>query len=192
MGSKLLKIVRFILSIPLWLAAIFCVIVGLFPTDTENTRRSLENQQAIYSDMKKMGEFTEEYRNQNAHPPNTEQLLEWMIKQNFNYIWFDKYKDDPDPSRLSLAISARNEAFILGQDSSLPESSDHTYRISYWNNWTDEYAPETGVHTFATSLDDYGPVIWQRVLILMLAIGLAALGYVVGLRRKASMESHSL
>lgn len=181
--TRLTTISRLAFALPFGLAMLFCVFAALLPTDTENTRRSLENQRAMHFDMIRMGEWTEAYRTARGGMPTTEQLREWMTTQEFSYRWFDEYKNDPSPTRLSLGISRRNEDFILGEDSELPENSKHTYRISYWNNWTEEYAPETGAHTFATSLDDYAPAIWQRLVMLCLALVFGVLGYLIGIRQ---------
>lgn len=164
------------------LFALFCLVAAVMPTDARLAQESLQNQQQILAGLRQMGRFTEDVRVRESRVPSTDELFAWMKTQQFAYRWFDEYKDDPGENRLGLAVLPTGEEFIVNQDSELDPADGHTYRIAFWNNWTHEYAPETGQHTLPTTLADYAPKWWKRMLFGLLATGLLVLaGKALGL-----------
>ncbi|MXO60226.1 hypothetical protein GRI89_11815 [Altererythrobacter salegens] len=161
-------------------AFLFALIAGLFlligflPTDTENVRQSLADQKAMHADMIKMGDFTERYRKEFGRLASAAELQDWGAKQDFQYVGFQRLAKDGGTDHIALSIVPTGEEFIVGDDSALPNDG-HSYRIAYWNNWTEEYAPETGANTFATSIADYAPPLWERALAIAMALAFSAL-----------------
>ena len=130
----------------------------------ESFEASLENQRELHADMVRIGRFVEQFRSEEKRLPDKEILAEWLQGQELSSRLIE--------SNLNLVLV--DDVCVLGEETELPDDS-HTYRICYWNNWTEEYAPETGAHTFATSMDDYRYPWWQWVGMIALMCGACAL-----------------
>ena len=119
--------------------------------------------------MVRIGRFVEQFRTNKQHLPDKETLMLWMQTQEFSSRLIES----------NLNLVPADDACVIGEESELPDNG-HTYRICYWNNWTEEYAPETGSHTFATSMDDYRYPWWQWVgMIALMCIAFALAAYLL-------------
>lgn len=121
---------------------------------------SLEHQKALHSDFKRIGHFVEKVRLQTGSLPSNDSVQKWVRAQHMT-------------SRLiaeNISIVPTNDTCVVGEETMLPDDG-HTYRICYWDNWTEEYAPQTGAHTFALSAEDFKPRWWEIFLFAVFSIG---------------------
>ncbi|MBX7526277.1 hypothetical protein [Qipengyuania vesicularis] len=114
---------------------------------------SLSNQRNLHADMIRVGTFVEKHRSEMGELPSQVTLEDWLESQTFSASFIKQ----------NVRIVSSRDQCALGEKSELTKDG-HTYRLCYWGNWTEEYAPETGAHTFAMKLEDYYPPWWLLAL----------------------------
>ena len=153
-------------GVTLGLVAVFIAYVLIQLTLPSTYEDSLTTQRMVHADLVKIGRFTERYRKKTGVAPTQEQLAAWMTTQQFSERLIGQ----------NVRILPSDEDCLVGENTALP-ASDHTYRLCYWNNWTEEYAPQTEDHTFATSIDDYLPSWWKMTILFAAILGICAFAF---------------
>lgn len=160
MGKPLIFVLRLVLGVVLGFAGIVFGFALIASAQDSTYNSSLASQRALYADFSRIGDYVEASRSGSVKLPDTGSLHTWMRGQSFS-------------SRLiidNVTVVPSYETCVLGEKTQLPDDG-HTYRLCYWNNWTEEFAPETGAHTFALAVGDLKPPWWEIALWAFLALG---------------------
>lgn len=139
---------------------------------------SLEHQKELHSDFKKIGQYVENVRLQTGSLPSNDDMRTWASEQRLS----------PRLIIDNISIVPTYDTCVLGEETMLPDDG-HTYRLCYWNNWTEEYAPQTKAHTFALLIKDFEPPWWEVLLFAAFAIGTLFISYRL-LRLPDNREMH--
>jgi hypothetical protein len=177
-----MRLIRLLLTLPLFAAAILFVILATSKTDTAGAQSNVDSHKLMLVDLQKVGSYTEGYRIKYGSPPDDRALDKWLQNQKFDTLNY------ADGMGMLLDILPKSGKCGDIDVSALGSNQNYSYFLCYTHKSfrfmnDDAFIPQTGASSLAISLKDFEMSLSDRLTSGLIAFILFVLALTAGFWR---------